>query len=261
MKRENKGLIILVVILLIIVVGLGGYIAYDKLSSKHNDLEPSDNKSVAKLDDSKDYVYDADYTASDLKVPYINIDSYYAGYVNGELEALYKEGNDNTFYKYCNLGSISCATERRYETYKYNDILSVVVGYNIQLAPINYKTYNFDLKAGNEITYDEMITRLGYDKNTLLDKEKNLIKTYMDKKVEEDHHSEGEYDLTKKCSKWSQETDSVTEGNCYEQAYKSLESNTISFFVNEKGNLNFIAKPDTRLYQNSNAEIIFTVEK
>lgn len=34
MKRENKGLIILVVILLIIVVGLGGYITYDKLLSK-----------------------------------------------------------------------------------------------------------------------------------------------------------------------------------------------------------------------------------
>ena len=39
MKRENKGLIILVVILLIIVVGLGGYIAYDKQSSDNKEKD------------------------------------------------------------------------------------------------------------------------------------------------------------------------------------------------------------------------------
>lgn len=280
MKRENKGLTILVVILLIIVVGLGGYITYDKQEGKHNDLEPSDNKSVAKLDDSKDYVYDADYTGvyknkyteytrgttikklSDLKVPYINIASYYAGVANSEFKELYKKYASAFDGCAVNTG-FGCSLKLTYKTYRYNNILSIVIANGSQAsAPmvLDYKTYNFDLKAGNEITYDEMITRLGYDKNTLLDKEKNLIKTYMDKKVEESP-TEGGYDLTKKCGNWSQETDSVTEGNCYEQAYKSLESNTISFFVNEKGNLNFIAKPDTRLYQNSNAEIIFTVEK
>lgn len=308
MEKENKRLTVLVVILLIVAVVVGAFVGYKRAAQndKKNDI---DSKSVAKLDESKDYLYDADYTSlytnsiteydrgfndttngqysypytiketemtveisdgkqelSDLKVPYINIDSYYAGVANSELKALYIDEAKN--FEACAIdvkyrGGHGCTLILTYKVYKYKDILSVlVINGGTATAPmvLDYKTYNFDLKTGNEITYDEMITRLGYDKNTLLDKEKNLIKTYMDKKVEESP-TEGGYDLTKKCGNWSQETDSVTEGNCYEQAYKSLESNTISFFVNEKGNLSFIAKPDTRLYQNSNAEIIFTVEK
>ena len=308
MRKENKGLMILIVILLIAAVVVGALVGYNRAAQndKKNNI---DSRSATKLDDSKDYVYDADYTSlytnsitefdrgfnyttndqdsfytieetemtveishekqelSDLKVPYININSYDAGVANSELKELYKEYASR--FEGCAIdvkykGGHGCALILTYKVYKYKDILSVlVINGGTATAPVElkYTTYNFDLKTGNKITYDEVITRLGYDKNTLLDKEKNLIKTYMDKKVEEVHHSEDKYDLTKKCGNWSQEINSMTEGNCYEQAYKSLESNTISFFINEKGNLNFIAKPDTRLYQNSDKEIIFTIEK
>ena len=269
MEKENKKLTVLVVILLIIVVGLGGYITYNKLSSKHNSLEPIENKSTTKLDGSKDYVYDADYTElynnehteytrgnttkklSDLKVPYINIDSYDAGNANGELKILYKDRAEN--FDKCAVDSHDCYDSITYKSYKYNDILSVVVIYDEALTK-EYKTYNFDLKTGNEITYDEMITRLGYDKSALLDKEKDAIKKEMDES------NNPNYDLTKTCGTMD------SPKNCYDIAYKMLEDsindNSIAYFTDEDGKLNIIAVPYTNLAQNSYyAKYVFTIEK
>ena len=266
MEKENKKLTVLVVILLIIVVVLGGYITYDKLSSKHDDLEP---KSAIKLDDSKDYVYDANYTElynnkhaeytsgnttkklSDLKVPYINIDSYDAGNANGELKALYRDRAE-TFDK-CAVDSHDCFDDITYKTYKYNDILSVVVIYGEALTK-EYKTYNFDLKTGNEITYDEMIKKLGYDKSTLLDKEKDAIKKNMDES------NNSNYDLTKTCGT----VDSSK--NCYDIAYKILEDSikdkSMAYFTDTNGKLNIVAVPYTNLSQNSEVtKYVFTIEK
>lgn len=270
MKKENRGLMILVVILLIVAVVVGAFVGYKRAAQndKKNDI---DSKSVAKLDESKDYVYDADYTGvyknqyteytsgnttiklSDLKVPYINIDSYYAGHTNGELEALYKDRAER--FDSCARGNIGCASATRYEAYKYNDILSVVVIYSFVFEN-GYKTYNFDLKTGNEISYDEMITRLGYDKNTLLDKEKEVIKKKMDETNNTSH-----YDLTKTCGGVVD-----VEENCYDIAYKMLEDsindNSILYFADENGKFNIIAIPYTRLWQNStSAKYVFTIEK
>lgn len=272
MKKENKGLIILVVILLIAAVVVGAFVGYKRAAQndKKNDI---DSKSVAKLDDSKDYVYDADYTEvyknqyteynrctdtspciiklSDLKVPYINIDSYYAGHTNGELEALYKDRAEN--FDKCAVVSHDCYDSITYKSYKYNNILSVVVIYGIAFAN-EYKTYSFDLKTGNEITYDEMITRLGYDKNTLLDKEKDVIKKEMDES------NSFNYDLTKTCGNMD------SPKNCYDIAFKMLEDsindNSIAYFADENGKLNIVAVPYTNLSQASHyAKYVFTIEK
>lgn len=43
MDRKNKGLIVLVIILTILVLGLGGYIVYDKVLSKNNDTNINNN--------------------------------------------------------------------------------------------------------------------------------------------------------------------------------------------------------------------------
>lgn len=96
--KNNKGLVIITIILGVLVVLMGGYIVYDKVLNQNNNSESKENKesknSVSKLNSSKDWVYDADYnlptnkesyygfsdhskliSASDLVVPYINIDS------------------------------------------------------------------------------------------------------------------------------------------------------------------------------------------
>ena len=288
MKKENKGLIILVVILLIAAVVVGAFVGYKRAAQndKKNDI---DSKSVAKLDESKDYVYDADYTESynniyteydfgehdektfsstlsdditveiktsgifklsDYKIPYININSYDAGHANGELVELYKKYAQMFDESILNKDHHDVNRVLTYRTFKYENILSIVVIETLS----SYKTYNFDLKTGNEITYDEMITRLGYDKNTLLDKEKEVIKKEMDK------INTFNYDLTKTCGNVDEPK------NCYDQAYekleKSIKDNSLQFFANDKGELNFVAIPNTGLYQNSeNDKKIFTIEK
>ena len=42
MEKKNTGLIVLVVVLSLLVVGLGGYIVYDKMLDKN--INDSDNK-------------------------------------------------------------------------------------------------------------------------------------------------------------------------------------------------------------------------
>lgn len=290
MKGKNKWLIILITILLIIVLVLGGYIVYDKLLSKES-VKPSVS---IKLDDSKDYVYDADYSSeysnnykefsiggedktitnndfgihveysyglqklSDLKVPYMNINTYYAGQVNGELKNLYKEFAEK--FDKCALKSAengeSCSQILTYRVYKYNSILSVVVieGYQSS-SPIrsDYKTYNFDLNTGNEIKYDEMVEKLGYDKNTLLDKEKQALKNKLDE------HSNS-IDLNNDC------VQSGVRRNCYTIAYdlleKSINDNTILYFAGNDGKLNLLMSyNDGSLAQNSDLKYLFVIDK
>ena len=265
-KENEKGLKLLVVILLVIVVILGSYLVYDKLMSKGTNIE----ETSIKLDDNKDYVYDADYTnlydnkyteytgygenekISNIKIPYINISSYDAGVANGELQSLYVERAKN--FDQCAIESHDCSYSTSYTTYKYNDILSVVVEYRDPKI-YEFKTYNFDIKTGKKITYDEMISRLGYNENTILAEEKKAIKIYMDSVG-----SKFNVDLTTNCYY----TDNLK--NCYDIAYKILNdyiaNETISYFVDKDGNLNIITIPYTDLAQSSNVhQEIFTVEK
>lgn len=197
----------------------------------------------------------------DLNGPYINIQSSYAEQVNNELKTRYKE-NAKKFDECAeSKGFNGCRqaiyyTTHRYKNYK-NDIYTVIVVYGIQItspATFDYKTYNFDLKTGNEITYDEMITRLGYDKSTLLDKEKDAIKKKMDE------INTFNDDLTKTCGTMD------SPKNCYDIAYKMLEDSikdgSILYFVDEDGKLNIIAVPYTKLAQNSEVtKYVFTIEK
>lgn len=69
MEKNNKGLIILVVILIIMVLSLGGYIVYDKFVdiNKNNVVDKTDNKVVQ---DTKEESILGDYVGTKL----INID-------------------------------------------------------------------------------------------------------------------------------------------------------------------------------------------
>ena len=87
MEKENEKLTVLVVILLIIVVGLGGYITYDKLSSKDR---IKDN--IIEKPEEKDY----DLTEADKLV------SIYAGlltYREIDMEYDYKKHINENYYK------------------------------------------------------------------------------------------------------------------------------------------------------------------
>ena len=101
-NKTNKGLVWLVVILIILVIGLMGFIIYKEFFVNNNLSNENDlNKTTTtteqiniKIDENKDWVYDANYVpnvkqqtytawdetynVNDYKAPYININSTYA---------------------------------------------------------------------------------------------------------------------------------------------------------------------------------------
>lgn len=266
MKKKNSGMMVLVIVLGLLVLGALGYIVYGIV--KDSGIT---SKNI-KIDTEKEYVYDANYSydneykeftrgkgkdevvsidyfgisvnykkgrqyLSDLKVPYLNINSSYAKDANSEIEKLYMD-YAKKFDSCATLGmdgDNSCSLILTYRTYEYNDILSVVVIYSEQYTSVwslNYNVYNFDLKSGNEIKYSSMVDKLGYDNSTLLDKEKELLKNKMDE-------TWGKYgDLSSDCNKDGNK-------NCYDIANKLLEDSinddSILFFVNNSGNLSVLA--------------------
>lgn len=273
--KNNKVLVGLVVILLIIVLLLSGYIVYDKFIKEDNNTN-NDNKEEKvsiKLDENLDYVYDANYTnvyqnkykefkrdntdelvsndnygfiikynlgtqkLSDLKAPYINIKSDYAQKVNDEIKEMYVN-SAKEFDDCASDEGFKCSTILTYYTYKYNDILSVVVISGEQVSGplnLNYVTYNFDLTNGNEVTYKEVIKKLNYNEDTLLDQEKKMINNKMD-----ELYKDADIDLSNSCL-------SGENKNCYDIANKLLEESinkdTILYFVDNNGNLNIIVVP------------------
>ncbi len=235
-----------------------------------------------RIDTEKDYVYDADYSydnkytefvrkegndkvininryglsvsgrigkqyLSDLKVPYLNINSDYAKTSNEEIKKIYIE-YAKRFDACAEINqdkAVSCSQILTYKTFKYNDILSVVIISSIQATSkwvLNYNIYNIDLTSGKEIKYSDMVSTLGYDKDTLLDEEKELLKNKMNELWGTD------FDLNTSCF--------VEDKNCYNTANKMLETSindgSILYFVNDNGNLNILVVPYADFVQDGN---------
>lgn len=77
MEKKNTGLVVLVVVLALLVVGLGGFIIYDKALSKDNKITENDNNKNENINDnnisvenSVDYV-DEYYKLFNVKLPKI----------------------------------------------------------------------------------------------------------------------------------------------------------------------------------------------
>ncbi|MDO4962905.1 MAG: hypothetical protein Q4E75_02235 [bacterium] len=185
-EKSNKILITLLVFCIIIIIILGGALTYIVLN-KSDDSNINSNKEVEdevlkiKIDDTKDFVYDASYTYdsdydiegytyvitsdysrminnmlnvssnSKLTVPYININSKDAKVVNNKLETIYydtaKEQED--IFK---MGIEEHAGLRLgYKTYYYGDYVSVIVvkiRYGETTPVPRYYGYVFNTKTG-----------------------------------------------------------------------------------------------------------------
>ena len=186
MKNDKgKNVLITIFVSIIILLLIIIFLIYNgtlKLEIIQNNEEKNENLNI-KINENLEYVYDASYSydnkytefdrtfsenengtkkiidfgleveytdgmqyLKNLKIPYINIDSYDAGQVNKELEQLYIE-NAKTFDSCAEDKIIGCTQILTYRTYTYESILSVVVIESIQgTSPwvLNYKIYNFD---------------------------------------------------------------------------------------------------------------------
>lgn len=117
-----------------------------------------------------------------LKVPYINIKSETAEKVNEQIETLYLE-YAKSFEDYAvavnESASLPIASHiLTYRSFIAKDILSIVIIYDKEATSnwnLKYLTYNFDLKTGSMLSYEGVLSRLGYDKETTLENIKKLI--------------------------------------------------------------------------------------
>lgn len=187
-QKNNGGLIALVIVLCLLVLGLGGYIFCDKVlnNKKLEDNSTNNSTAVLKADSAKDWVYDADYNlptnkesyygysdhsklvkASDLIVPYININSSDATKANQEIYGLYEQ-LINTFNE--NLKEEIWFTTVEYSSNIKNDVLSVVIKTTSEgtAEPIyGYYTYNFNTSNGNLLSYEDAYKLVNIDSSNI----------------------------------------------------------------------------------------------
>ena len=284
-KKNNSGMLvgmlIGIIIMLVVVGGLfaTGTIGF-KTTTTDNGQGSENNKSI-KIDESKDYVYDAEYkydnkytefdrtngerkdttidyygisvelTAIDylknLKVPFININSSDAQTVNKELENLYlkyAKDFDGCAEELKNQNGPGCSQILTYRTYKYNDILSIIVIDGIQgTSPFvfDYHTYNFNITTGKVLNYDEVLQKLNLDKSSTLETLKKNAKEKMDS-LNSSWNTKN--DLSNECQYIKDENGNPLYGttNCYDITnlllQKSIDSNEILYFVDDSGDLN-----------------------
>lgn len=191
-KPRNKKLTIVLIsliIVLILAIGVcaGLWFAGDTTKIINNSEEKQEQSNSKKIDETKPWVYDADYGkdkenkivddyynfSKDVIVPYININSKDAEKINNEIKNIYEEvyskfgsiesytyngviSNDQTIYKV------------EYQYYENENILSVVLrvsdmAVNGGAGLSKLYTYNFNLDTLNIATFEEMAKLCGFN--------------------------------------------------------------------------------------------------
>lgn len=212
-ERRNSitisGVLVGLIIGIVLLSGIYIFINKDSIfGSKNNSNETSNgvnsnSQTVSiKEDDTKDYVYDADYnqhnipngyvkglgTPSDskrisndvfnsleanpdnpqqldnIKVPYINIKGAQA--INKMIEHNYLDYVQEFVYYTSNSDEpLPTRSVLTYYTYTSSDILSIIIVYgHAQTTPIGvrYLVFNYDLKTGKLLSNNELIQNLGF---------------------------------------------------------------------------------------------------
>lgn len=246
MEKKNTLLYVIITILCVLVLLLGGYIVYDKLEKNDNELsdkKQDENKNVTKLDDTRDWIYDAEYEknvtansyttvynntyyADDIKVPYINVNSTYAKRANNEISQVFDEAikvyNDGLSNK------TSYVDECNYKNYLNGNNLSVVLTYGVGSTDVvhpKYYTYNINLITGNELSYEEVYTLA------------NISSTNIDSKIESAITS-----VLKERLKDTKNDLSTCINESIDNYKASVNNNTLKYFLSENNKLNVVVK-------------------
>ena len=266
-QKKNTGLYVLIAILCVMVLALGGYIVYDKTqNNKTTATDTTNNASnstntnslVSKLDDNKDWVYDAEYTknvtadsystnfnetyySKDIVVPYINIKSSYADNSNSEIKNVFEDA-----IKAYNSGvsdKLTYVDECNYKKYSNKDNISIILTYGVGATDVvrpKYYTYNINLKTGNKLTYEEAYTIAGFNSSNIDSKVENAITKIMKEKLKDlkdpkkDTGAGGYYPDGTNFDTYNNESI-----NNYK---KSISDNTLKYFLSDNGNLNIVVK-------------------
>lgn len=215
-KNSKKKFIILMIIVLVLVMAtgiLGGLFISgngDKVINIINEKK-DENKASKKIDESKPWVYDADYkkdnkkiysdskkseenvsnSDNDLIVPYININSDYAKEANEKIkemyEGYYKKYGTEKKTKYSNEYKTYNSYKISYENHLKDNILSVIISVHEGEVVVDGGTsggegtlyiYNFNLDSLSESSLNEMATKCGFSSE---DEVKDKVKEWEEK--------------------------------------------------------------------------------
>lgn len=253
MEKNNKNTIlyIILVILCILLITLLGFIIYNKVGgqdTKDNQLEENQNKTVAKLDETKDWVYLAEYSTDidtksyttdhdtyyldSIKVPFININSPYATTSNNEINKVFDDAINT--YRTGVSDKVTYVDNCSYETYTNNDYLSVILTYSVGGTSIpkpDYYTYNISTLTGEMLSYEEAYLLAGITKDNIDTLVETAIKEALEEKLanfnSDNYPADTNFD--------TYNTNSI---NNYKD---SLNNNTLKYFLNNN-ELNIIVK-------------------
>ena len=273
MENNKKSVvkIIFITILSILVLGLIlGIVGYMILCNLGSDIDDSENvstsnstKYVDKVNKNEEYVYDANYEKNvsnesyvdsfdgnirvdEIRFPYINIKSDDAKKVNTKIKKIHEEvikSYEKRSEPYN--GSIFPGSyDVYYNVYRYDDIISVFItnrSYGgTDVDTYKYYAYNFDIKTGNLLSYDDLIERLGsfmYD----VEYTSSNVKTYISRAI--DIYSKNElkdYTLNS--------TEKIYDGMTYTEMLNediknyenSISDNSLVYYCDSNGNLNVV---------------------
>lgn len=108
----------------------------------------------------------------DMRIPSINIDSNDAKAVNDEINNTYSELFDNLENSIAT-GTSTFIFGLDYDYWECEDILSVMITTKYDGGSINIKAYSFDLANGKHMNNDEIVEKLGMNKDDVLEQLRN----------------------------------------------------------------------------------------
>lgn len=266
-KSINNILYVIIAILSVFIIVLSVYTICitlqnnNRVSTPNNNIDDNDNDSnikepennnvdenkiISKLDNTKDWVYDANYnlptnkesyygytdhtkliSASDLVVPYININSDNAKKANDEIFKLYSD-LINTFNE--NLKEEIYFTLVDYKTYIDNSIVSIIItteSGGTDVLRYKYYTYSFNLENGKSLSYGDVYKIAGFNSSNINIEVKKAITNVMEERLAD----------------YPDKTDFDTFNNESITNYKnSVGNNTLKYFLSSKGELNIIVR-------------------
>ena len=253
MKKQNGNvtvalLIVILIILLIVGVGVFYYVIYPQLIDKtNNENETTETEQVEvkqtvapiayeanyKYNFSKEYYYKSGegYAyASDIVVPFININSEDGKKANNEISNLYKKLCDEYEKDLKDSEDIYLAVRSNYKTYYNGNIVSIVIRVERTAAAVvddEYLIYNFDVNTLKNLTYKEVYQSLGYTDATVSEAVKKVINNNVSNGLGES--SDGASYIEKSSEKYD----------------LNVKENKLQYFIDKNGKLNIV----TTLYK------------
>ncbi len=202
LATKSSKILLTIIVSIIIITSIIALILKNYNSRNINEPEIKQEQVQKKIDNAKEWIYDADYGFENkvlkdpwgtatfnskdmLIVPYININSEYANSINQEIKELYeKEYADFGKTAESNLVWINI----KYKYFYNNDILSVMIWKKKGLMNAGvsntFITYNINLNTLNKASLKDCYTSIGYKTKEQLD---FSIESTITREIESEH--------------------------------------------------------------------------